>query len=475
MKKNRMICTLLALCLLVGGLFAPVTAVDAAKNGCSTLEAQVPLGGTRKMLDTAKAVILYELNTDTLVYAYNPDQQINPTGLVKLLTALVALEHGNLDDQVTVRRSTLDSVAIGAVSAGLKSGEVISLRDLLYCVMVASANDAAAVIAEHIGGTQEAFAGMMNAKAKELGCTASNFTNAHGLSSPGMYSTARDLAIITEAALENEAFTEMFCAIDYTVAKTNLSEPRHIITTNYMMSDAYISKYFDTRVTGGKPAAATTTDRSMICTAEVGSSRYLCVVMNAVAEVSEDGNSVTRFGVFEEMDALLDYAFTGFAVRQVLDDSQALYQYAVSGGENDVILRPTADIFTVLPIGFDKDGLSYANMVEAGLLTAPISEGDVLGSLQIRYGGIVVGTCDLVAMHDVAESGTVIQDAPIYEVTHEEENNVDLTELMIWIGVGILGILVVLVILEIIIRAINSARTRRRHRRRARDRRRSRK
>ena len=121
MKKIAVI--LLLLCLL--RLF-PVPAYAEATGGCHTLQADRALAGSETYTGTAKAVILYELNTQTLVYAHNPDEPINPTGLIKLLTALIVLEEGNLDDVVTVRRSTINSVAPGAVSAGLQAGEELS-------------------------------------------------------------------------------------------------------------------------------------------------------------------------------------------------------------------------------------------------------------------------------------------------------------------------------------------------------------
>ena len=212
MKKKQIISLLFAI-LLVFCVPVPAAAQETDESvtaGSHSLHAKVPLAGSEKLLDTAQAVVAYELNSDTLLYTWNADQRINPTGMVKLLTALIVIEEGNLDDLVTVYRSTLDTIAWGAVSAGLMAGEQVPLRDLLLCVMVASANDAAAVMAAHIAGSQKEFVVRMNEKARELGCTNSNFTNVHGLKDPEQYSTARDLAIITEAALENETFREMF-------------------------------------------------------------------------------------------------------------------------------------------------------------------------------------------------------------------------------------------------------------------------
>lgn len=474
MKKIPVLCVILAVAILLSGYSALATENETAAvtQGCSSVNARVPLGGTAQLAETAKAVILYELNTDMMVYSYHADDLINPTGMVKILTALVALENGNLDDEVTVKRSTLDTVTIGAVSANLKSREVISVRDLLYCVMVASANDAAAVLAEHIAGSQAEFVAMMNQKAVELGCTSSNFTNVHGLYSADQFSTARDLAIITRAALENELFSEMFSTDSYTVPATNKSEERYIITTNYMMSDEYIKNQFDSRVTGGKTAAASLTDRSLICTAEKGTSRYLCIVMSAQAVVSEDGFVVQHYGSFEETKVVLDYGFQNFAVRQVVDQNQVYAQYSVSGGENDLTVCASTDFYSMLPLDYDPEKLVFEPILDAGLLVAPIEKGAIVGTLKVSYDHIVLGSTDLQAIHSVAQAGTVIQNADFLQ--DEAEDAFDFKGLFVKIGIVAGCLLLLAVAILIIIRMIQVAKLRRHHRRRKQNRRRSR-
>lgn len=478
MKKMSIWSMVLALCLLLQMFSVPACADEltdpSVATGCHSLKAQMPLGGTQQKVETAQAVILYELNTDTLLYAYHPDKQINPTGLVKLLTALVALETVSLEDEVTVKRSVLDTVAIGSVSAGLKAGEIVTVRDLLLCIMVASANDASAVLANYIGGTQAEFANMLNEKALSLGCTGSNFVNAHGLKAEGQYSTARDLAIIAEAALENEQFTEMFEAKNCVIPATNKSDERKFNTTNHMMSDAIIQTQVDARVTGGKPAAASNTDRSMICTAEVGTSRYLCVVISAAAEVSQDGLSVTRWNIFEEVSFLFDFGFANYAVRQVIERDQALYQYAVSDGEEDVVLHPAQSVSVVLPLNYDAQQLQYSNVVNANSLRAPIQEGNVLGTLQVRYGNVCLGECDLLAMHPVHSLGSVIEDAQRIEYPDVKKETFRWQPILIWTGVIVGAALVIWLGVFIGIRVASNAKLRAQHRRRARDRRRNR-
>lgn len=390
----------LLLCLLC------VTPVSASAEEWQSLAQGQPLSAEHYTA-TAKAVVLYECNTDTLVYAHQPDLRLNPTGLVKLLTALIALEEGNPDEVVTVKRTTLNSVGVGVVSAGLEAGEEISLRDLLYCIMVSSANDACAVVAEHIAGTQSAFVAKMNGRAATLGCVNTHFTNVHGLQDEKQYSTARDLAILTAEALRNPELTAMFGLVSYTVPATNKSAARNLTTTNYMMNPQ--SPYYDARVTGGKPAAASTKDRSLVCTAEAEGSRYLCVVMSAQAKMS--GNTVKTFTNFQEASKLLDMGFEGYRAQQVLSADQPYGLYAVAGGENHVVVSPEEPVSALLPVGFDQSKLQFEEQMDASKLTAPLSAGEIVGTLKVSYNGISLGTYKLRSRHGVASAGTVIQPA----------------------------------------------------------------
>lgn len=437
MKKTVLFLLLL---LYMAQVFSFTAYADtAATNSCQSLMAGKTLAGEQAYTGTAKSVILYELESKTLVYVHNPDKIINPTGLVKLLTAWIVLEEGNLEDIVTVKRSTLNSLSAGAVSAGLKAGEEISLKDLLYCVMVSSANDAAAVMAEHVAGSQSAFVEKMNVRAATLGCVNTNFTNVHGLQDDKQYSTARDLAIIVEEALKNEQFVHYFGVTSYTVAQTNSSSARRLTTTNYMMDSQ--SKYFDARVTGGKPAAATSSDRSMICTAQTETGRYLCVVISAKAKMS--GSSVTRYTNFDEAQALLNMGFNGFAVQQVLGTEQPFGMYPVADGENHVVVGADREVYALLPLGFDQSSLQLRDVRITENLKAPLSAGKVVGKLQIYYNSVFIGEVDLQARHDVAAVGTTIQQ-DVQGGNNEQDNGVLLIVILVPAAVVAVGAAVVI-------------------------------
>lgn len=465
MKKIRRFVLLFLVVATVLTVVLPAAALasdsPAIASGCVTLDAQQSLKGNEKLLDTAKAVILYELDSQTMIYAWNPDQRLDPSGMNKLMTALLALELGDPDAVVTVTRMALSSVAIGSVSAGLKADEQITLRDLLYCMMVGSANDAAAVIAEYIGGNQENFVALMNQRAQTLGCENTNFMNANGLSHEEQYTTARDLAKITAAALENEIFVELFSAVKYSVPATNKSDAREVITTNYLMSKETVRNQFDQRVTGGKTGALSTTDRSLICTAEQDGQRYLVVLMSAKGTVTANGLSVKTFGSFEETRALLDHGFSGYERMQVLHKDQVMDQLKVNGGENDVIGTPARDVTVCLPVDAAVSDVVYKCMPDSGALKAPLEKGQVIGTIEVWYRDLCVAHSDMVAMFAVAQPG--VNNIPLKPSASADMGGT----VLFWGLIGVLAV-VVLILLAVgvllIMRAIRLRQLKRRHR-----------
>jgi D-alanyl-D-alanine carboxypeptidase len=255
----------------------------------------------------------------------------------------------------------------------------------------------------------------MNARAATLGCGNTRFTNVHGLKDERQYSTARDLAIILDEALKNQQFAMYFGVNSQILAATNMSQSRKLTTTNYMMDPS--SKYYDSRVTGGKPAAATSSDRSMACVAKDGDCEYLVVVISAKAKMS--GNAITRYTNFDEASSLLDMGFERYCIQQVLGTEQPYSMYPVSGGKNHVVVGPDADVYALLPIEFDNNLLRLQDTRREEALIAPLQKGTVVGSLQIYYDSIYIGQVDVLARHDVELLDADIADDPVDDVTNQ--------------------------------------------------------
>lgn len=463
MKKFRTFCVLLSFFLLLYMVVPPVAGVEintdaSVTSGCHSVDAAFALSDDGRLTETAQAVILYELNSDTMLYTYAPDEKIYPTSMVKLMTVLVALENGELDAQVTVTRKALDSVAIGSVSVNLKKGEILTLEDLLYCVMTASANDAAAVVAEHIAGSQDAFVQLMNEKAAALGCLGTHYTDASGLHDEEAYTTARDICRIMEAALENEQFKTLFEAASYTVPATNKSDPRELKTTNKMALTG--NKYYDERVTGGKTGFTDKGGRCLTVTARQDGMDLLCIVMGAKATY-ETEVSLSKYGSFEECKELLDYAFSGYSYRQVFFQGQAISQYPVHNGANHVVTQPAESASTVLPSQMDVSQLHWQYTNNDTVIQAPVEKGQSLGSVQVWYGQKCLAQTDMVSMNAVA-----VQTEPVIPERPETDKDAGSWQAMLVLlgifgGVILVGLLVLLVV-----RCIGNARRakRRRHR-----------
>lgn len=471
MRFRRIICIVLCLICLLGAA-NPATATEtdlSVTAGCRSVDAAKAIGGSEALADV-KAALVYERTTGTLVYSYNIDDLIYPSSMVKLMTALVALEQGDPDAVVTVTRSALDSVAIGSVSAGLVRGEEITLRDLLYCMMVASANDAAAVIAEHIGGSQSGFVALMNEKAEQIGCTGTHFSNAHGLHDEQTYTTARDILRLLNYCLANEKFKTLFEAVNYTVPATNLSPERYIITTNYMMSKEYKKNYFDERVTGGKTGATDAAGRCLAVTAKVGDMELVAIVMGAKATYASDGLSLTKFGSFEAMDTLLDYVQSGFECRQLFYEGQVIAQYSVDGGSNNAVTTPVSDGFCVLPKGITAEELvfQYDRNVEG--LKAPVEKGQAIGTIEVWYGNICLANTVLAAMNGVSEYVAYEEPKSTTDQKNEKAHGEILAKILgIAFGV-VLAAIIGMFLIRVVQTAVIKARVRRRRKNRRRNR-----
>ena len=414
MKKNGVICCLLCAVLLILP-FVPFTASAAdasdiaATKGCHSPDAQFSLLSSEEpLVKNVRSAFVYELNSDTMIYALNPDAPEEPASLVKTMTALIAIENGNLQDVVTMKQSVLDSIPKGMVSAKLLPDEALTLEDLLYCLMVGSASDAAIVIADHISGSQDSFVQLMNDRAAEIGCTGTHFTNTHGLFHSQQITTARDTAKILETALENEEFAKIFSSAYYTVPATNKSEERSLVTNNFLMSKDDTRAYFDERVTGGRTGVTQDGTRCIASCAEVDGMRLLCVVMGSASEYRAGGNKVRSFGGFPETSAFLDICFDGYKSVQVIYDGQVLTQCPVTDGNNAVSLGVKTSVSTVLPKNFTAKQLSFRYTNQS--FSAPISKGEALSTVEIWYENLCVGQAQLYAMNNVQPAGILVRD-----------------------------------------------------------------
>lgn len=439
MKKTGAICSLLCVALLFMSVLpftanAADVADIAATKGCHSPDAQFSLLNSEEVLvKNVRSAFVYELNSDTMIYAWNQDAPEEPASLVKVMAALVAIENGDLQDAVTIKQSVLDTIPKGMVSAKLLADEVLTLEDLLYCLMVGSGSDAAIIIADHISGSQDAFVQLMNDRAAEIGCTGTHYVNVHGLYHKDQVTTARDTAKILEAALENETFAKIFCSAYYTVPASNKSEERSLVTNNFLMSKDDTRAYFDERVTGGRTGVTQDGTRCVASTAEAEGMHLICVVMGSASEYRSDGRTVRSFGGFPETSAFLDICFDGYKSVQVIYDGQVLTQCPVTNGSNAVSLGVKTSVSTVLPKNFTSKQLSFQYTNQS--FTAPVNAGDPVSTVEIWYDSLCVGQAQLYALNNVEAAGTLSRDI--------KGNTLNLWWLLLLIPVAALVVLVI--------------------------------
>ena len=398
MKKIGVI--LLTLCLLLGYFGVSVSADPVATGACSGFDASSAVLESRVVTDVKSAVV-FEMNSGTMMYADNIDAKVYPASFVKIMTALLVIEQGNLTDMVTVTKEALNAVSGGSVSVKLQEGEKLSLKDLIYCMLTGSANDAAAVIAVHIGGNVTNFVNMMNTRAVELGCKNTQFVDPHGLKSDGQYTTARDMLRILSAAMEYSTFKEIFGAVSYSVPATNLSEARELKTANYL-TDRKMEKYYDSRVTGGRTGVADNQTRCVAATASKDNLQVIAIVFGAKSKYAADKYTIEVYGGFKEITKLLDATLSSYQMAQVFYEDQILAQRSVTNGDNELVLVPAEAKTVVLPKGVDMSRIEYRYQDTGRVYAAPIEAGSVQSSVEVWYGGKCLATVDLLARNSVA-------------------------------------------------------------------------
>ena len=347
----------------------------------------------------AKAALLIERNSGTTLFEQNADERVYPASMTKVMTSLLVLENCRLTEPATVSETALQGLDITGSTADLIPGETLTVEELLYCILISSANEACNVAAELVDGSVDAFVERMNTRAAELGCKNTHFVNTHGLHDEDHYTTARDLALIVEAALMNNEFKTIVGTAKHTVPETNLSGPRKLTTTNQLLLPSDTNPYYDKRVTGVKTGFTTPAGRCLIATAEDGTLSLLSIVCGCETRVLESG--ALEFASFSETEKLLNYGFDDFTYRTVLPTLYPVAEMPVSrsSGANFVSLAPKEELSALLPADYDESKVIYdVQLISESGVTAPVDAGEELGEITVRYGGRALGTTKLVAI-----------------------------------------------------------------------------
>lgn len=325
---------------------------------------------------SAASAFLLSADTGECIAAYDADTKRGMASTTKIMTALVAIENGTLDQKYTVPQ---EAIGVEGSSLYLKPGEQMTLRELLYGLMLQSANDAAEAIAILVGGSVDGFADMMNAKAASLGLTNTHFTNPHGLADDSHYTTARELALLSAYALQNPIFREICSAY-----KTTIPAPdgvRWLINHNKMLK-MYDGAY------GVKTGFTKATGRCLVTAAERDGVRLVAVTLNAPND-------------WKDHTALLDYGFAQYESVTLAKAGDFAYTLPLIGGDGESVpLHVQKDITAVLP----KDRGSIVERIEINRPRfAPVYEGDTVGRIVYTLDGGEIASSPLYAANYVGK------------------------------------------------------------------------
>lgn len=344
--------------------------------------------------------ILMDADSGNILYSQGENERIYPASTSKILTAIVAIENSDPTDQVTVSQNALKGQENNGAHVGLKAGEVMSMNDALYAMMLDSANDAAIAIAESISGSEEEFAKLLNKKAKELKLENSHFVTPNGLFDEEHYTTVKDLALITKYAMKNEEFMEIFSAYKHIMEPTNMrSNPLDIYTSHKMT--IYKSMEYE-GVIGGKTGYIEESKCNVVTAAERNDIKLLCVTAKCDSIIDS----------YNDTAALFDAGFTNYMSAEVSpSSSQKSFQNMIENG--DYAMRHSSaeseKIKVVIPKTADNKDISFkTTKVKTSF---PIKEGSTTGKIQAVYNGNVVGTMDIIADKDMSFLGFIFLSA----------------------------------------------------------------
>ncbi|RHV88104.1 peptidase S11 [Clostridium sp. OF09-36] len=272
----------------------PVAGLDAIINLGPATQQTVSAADIKQPEVAAEGAVLLNAATGEVLYGKNQDQQFYPASITKVMTALVVLEHCNLNDTVTFSETATTNLESGAVALGVSAGDQLTVEQSLYGLLLKSANEIGNGLAEHVSGSVSAFADLMNAKAKELGCKNTHFVNPHGLNNENHKTTPYDMALILRAAVANDTFRKIDTTTSYEFPAIK-NAAAHTITMGHKMMYKTDSRYYE-GIIGGKTGYTSKAGNTLVTAVERDGVRLIAVVMKAKGTHYTDTKAMLDYG-----------------------------------------------------------------------------------------------------------------------------------------------------------------------------------
>lgn len=347
----------------------------------------------------SKAALLMDMNTGRMIYGKNVDVKMYPASTTKMMTCILALEMGNLSDTVTANYQALASITLDDSQMGILIGEEFTLEQLIYGMMVHSANDAANVIAIHIAGSIDAFVELMNQKTQELGMTNTHFVNACGVHDDNHYTTARDLAILARYAMQNETFREVVKTVVYKIPPTSKYKVERILTnTNLFLSTIRSLQHVYPPCTGIKTGHTSQSGYCLVASAEYNDTNLLAVSMGCP-------NTNDNEGAYSYIDTknMFQFGFDNYQHQVIASPGDMVADKTVNEAKNNLRVALTVDneVSALIPSKPESAAEIVPEITLPEVVNAPVAKGDVIGTVTYSYKGTQIGAANLVATNDV--------------------------------------------------------------------------
>ena len=434
------------LCLLLVFFFmlpfcAFATEIDPPGGGAG--DGELPVEEPKELAATAKSAFVYETLSEQFLFEKNIRERLPIASLTKIMTSLLVIEYGGFAEMATANGTAYFDMEPDGSTQNIVQGEIMSVEDLLYCTMVSSANEACNILAEHISGSVAAFVEMMNARARELGCTDTNFVNTHGLHDDGHYSTAYDQLLIIKEAMKHPEFMELVNTTAKSVPATNMAESRALYTTNHLISRRTFTGYIYHLAQGIKTGY---TSKAGYCLASSAASNGLSLITIVMGCERVDDLVMS----FVETREMMEWAFESFAYRVILRATDEFHSVNVELGKDvsEVNVKPRNSLTALVPIDLEDEDIERI-ITLPDTVTAPVAKGQVLGEVTLSYGNTVYGTVPLTADFDVelSQEESVMQD--IMEVVRKP-----------WIRYAVMAIVAVILLYVVAVLLYNAGRRR---------------
>ncbi|MCQ4923738.1 D-alanyl-D-alanine carboxypeptidase [Tissierella carlieri] len=349
---------------------------------------------------SGEGAILIDMDTSEILYEKNSHSQFYPASTTKIMTAILAIEHGNMEDIVTIDQEVVDLTDGSHIA--LEPGEQLSLEHLLNALLIESANDAAVAIAKHISGSVENFSKLMNEKAKSIGALNTNFINPNGLPNEEHMTTAYDLALIGRYAMENEKFRSIVKNYTYTIPITNKkTEPRPLKSANRLLYstekidvDGKLTPIKYDGVNGVKSGYTVAAQQCLVTSLEKDGHRLIAVVLKSNGK-----------NIYSDIHKLLNYGIENFEKVKIGFANKFINNFNVNNGVIPFVAGVSKSDSHFIVRKDQKDKVEEKIIVDE-TLEAPISKGQVIGKLEYLLNGKVVAETNIVSTMDVEKIPT---------------------------------------------------------------------